>query len=86
LSYGRRLGIEKGFNLAQEVGFIGGACSIWQQMELKEPGSMPPRALRAVKKLCQLVADFPLADPNDESIEVGTTFYMPVSSSSACED
>eukprot|EP00192_Tetraselmis_astigmatica_P017536 CAMPEP_0117675820 /NCGR_PEP_ID=MMETSP0804-20121206/15821_1 /TAXON_ID=1074897 /ORGANISM="Tetraselmis astigmatica, Strain CCMP880" /LENGTH=137 /DNA_ID=CAMNT_0005484873 /DNA_START=32 /DNA_END=445 /DNA_ORIENTATION=- len=69
LSEGTRIGWQKGFNLAEEVGFIGGCCSAWKRAAQKQPGLFSERVLRAVDTLSSQVSSFPLKDPSDEGID-----------------
>jgi hypothetical protein len=60
--------------IAQEVGFIAGCCSVWQQRGADvDERPLGPRTKRAVEALALQIYTFPLHDPSNTTIDVSPT-------------
>ncbi|XP_065837878.1 protein LTO1 homolog, partial [Oscarella lobularis] len=64
LEEGRQIGTEKGRELGLELGFYAGFAEEW----LKTSSEARSKAEKALKKLRELVDDFPLDDPQNPNL------------------
>ena len=63
LSDGAALGVQKGFEMAHEVGFYRGCAQAWRHLETQRPGFVSAKADKAVSSLEDKLREFPLGDP-----------------------
>ncbi|KXZ41800.1 hypothetical protein GPECTOR_279g735 [Gonium pectorale] len=68
LAEGRELGVQKGYEIGQEVGFYAGCVRTWRQLQVRDPGLVTERQDRSLAALEEMIGAFPLYDPQDESL------------------
>lgn len=54
---GRLQGLNFGYDLGYEIGIVSGYCSVWRQVQEREPGNVSERAERALAQLEQLLME-----------------------------
>ncbi len=60
---GKALGVRKGFEIGQEVGYYSGCTQVWRQLQRRHPEAFSARVDKAITAIEDLVRDFPLDDP-----------------------
>ncbi|GIL81817.1 hypothetical protein Vretimale_1416 [Volvox reticuliferus] len=63
IAEGRELGVQKGYEIGQEVGFYAGCIRTWRALQAKEPDLVTDRMERGLAALEEMIRDFPLYDP-----------------------
>lgn len=68
LKEGRQLGVQKGYEIGVELGFYSGCAQTWRQLQCKDSSLIPAKAERGIAALEDLIAQYPLTDPQDERL------------------
>ncbi|KAK9828393.1 hypothetical protein WJX81_003717 [Elliptochloris bilobata] len=69
LREGRELGIRTGFDVADEVAFYDGCTKVWRRQQHAAPEAFPARAGKSIAAIEELVAGYPLGNPQDERLQ-----------------
>eukprot|EP00274_Cyanoptyche_gloeocystis_P008195 CAMPEP_0196652214 /NCGR_PEP_ID=MMETSP1086-20130531/1447_1 /TAXON_ID=77921 /ORGANISM="Cyanoptyche gloeocystis , Strain SAG4.97" /LENGTH=134 /DNA_ID=CAMNT_0041982635 /DNA_START=80 /DNA_END=484 /DNA_ORIENTATION=+ len=65
---GAALGVQKGFEIGNEVGFYEGCLQVWEALCISHPELFSDRSLKSLQILREKIAEFSWNDPRKEDI------------------
>ncbi|KAI3693395.1 hypothetical protein L6452_33230 [Arctium lappa] len=65
---GREVGLRTGFVTGEELGFYRGCIDVWNSVIRVEPTCFSTRVQKKIKEMDELVAKYPILDPENESV------------------
>ncbi|XP_047336225.1 protein LTO1 homolog [Impatiens glandulifera] len=67
---GRQVGLKHGFQIGEELGFYRGCVDIWKSAFQLDPAcfSSSSRVQKSIYQMDELVRDYPLMDPEEETV------------------
>ncbi len=57
------MGVQKGYEIGLEVGYYSGCIHMWRQLQERDANTIPPKALRGIAALEELLASMRFDDP-----------------------
>ncbi|GMY09149.1 protein LTO1 homolog [Fagus crenata] len=66
---GQQVGLKSGFEAGEELGFYRGCIDIWNSVIQLDPTRFSDRVQKMIKQMDELVAKYPVMDPENESVQ-----------------
>lgn len=66
---GQQVGLKVGFEAGEELGFYQGCIIVWNSVIQVDPTRFSDRVQKMIKQMDELVAKYPVMDPENESIQ-----------------
>lgn len=66
---GQQVGLKVGFEVGEELGFYRGCINVWNSVIQVDPTRFSDRVQKMIKQMDELVAKYPVMDPENESIQ-----------------
>ncbi|KAL6975792.1 hypothetical protein U1Q18_024588 [Sarracenia purpurea var. burkii] len=65
---GRQVGLKHGFEIGEELGFYRGCLDVWNSAIRIDPTCFSSRVQKTMKTMENLVRNYPISDPENESV------------------
>lgn len=66
---GQQVGLKVGFEVGEELGFYRGCINVWNSVIQVDPTRFSDRVQKMIKQMDELVAKYPIMDPENKSIQ-----------------
>ncbi|XP_039019866.1 protein LTO1 homolog [Hibiscus syriacus] len=66
---GREVGLKRGFETGEELGFYKGCVDVWNSAIQVDPTQFSTRVQKNIDQMLELIQKFPVMDPENESIQ-----------------